>query len=279
MHELARFRDPRPARLMVQVLTARGIAAEVEEQGGEAVLWLHHTDQLDEARRLLDEFIANPLAPRFQQDAWQSSEPVALGEGQPPLVTGQWWASLGPVVRLVFIASVLVFASQWLWGDKLYQALFFPPQLADLASQPWRLFTPMLLHFNWLHIIFNLLWWVELGRIIERFQSSWQLLLITLVTAAISNISQFFFTGPDFGGLSGVVYALLGYLWLYGKVNPAAGYQLRKEIVVLMLVWLVVCMTGLVGPVANAAHAAGLLSGCALGAATGWWRRSRHYRD
>jgi GlpG protein len=129
-----------------------------------------------------------------------------------------------------------------------------------------------------LHIIFNLLWWSDLGRLIERFQSSFQLIWITLLVAAVSNLAQFMDTGPRFGGLSGVVYGLLGYLWLYGKTNPAAGYQLRREIVILMLVWLVICYVGLADIVANAAHVSGLITGAALGAGIGLYRRARYYK-
>ena len=37
-----------------------------------------------------------------------------------------------------------------------------------------------------------------------------------------------------------------------------------------MLAWLVVCMTGMVGPIANAAHVAGLVIGMLVGAAPHW---------
>lgn len=275
MLELARFRQPQPARLMLRVLARDGIDARVRDEGEETVLYLLAPEQFDQARRLLDDFLADPASQRFQQLAWEVSEPHMAGGSRPPLLTGEWWRGLGAVTRFVFIVCLLVFASPALFGDSVYRALFFPPQAEMLLTQPWRLFTPMFLHLNVLHILFNLLWWLELGRVIERFQSSFQLLGVTLATAAASNAAQFFATGPNFGGLSGVVYGLLGYLWLYGKTNPAAGYGLRPEIVTFMLIWLVVCMTGLVGNVANTAHFVGLVSGSLLGVVTGYWRRNR----
>lgn len=275
MIELARFRDPHPARLLQQVLVAEGIAAQLRTLNEDVLLVIEQPEQFEQARSLLDAFLADPNAARFQQHAWQMSEPLASNGATPPMFTGNWWRSLGPVVKVVFVACVLIFLTPWFIGPQVYDALMFAPSLSTLASEPWRLFGPMLVHFSELHIIFNLLWWLDLGRVIERFQSSFQLLWVTLASAAISNVAQFLDTGPNFGGLSGVVYALLGYLWLYGKVNPAAGYGLRREIVIMMLAWLVICMTGLVGPVANTAHVAGLLSGCLFGAATGWWRRQQ----
>jgi GlpG protein len=273
MQELVRFKQAQPAYLLVQVMAQQGIRAEVEERTDGAILKVLEAEQLDEARTVLDDFLANPGAPRFQQSAWQVSEPVALG-AQPGMFTGTWWRSIGPVVKVVFVVCALVFASQWFVGGLFYDALSFPSSLTDLSTQPWRLFTPALMHMTALHIIFNLLWWTDLGRIVERFQSSWQLLWLTLATAAASNLAQFYVSGPGFGGLSGVVYGLLGYLWLYGKTNPAAGYGLRKEVVILMVAWLFICMTGFVGNIANTAHVVGLLSGCVIGAATGLMRRS-----
>ena len=135
----------------------------------------------------------------------------------------------------------------------------------------------MLLRLSILHIIFNLLWWADLGRLIERHQSSAQLLLVTLVTAGISNVAQFLHSGPLFGGLSGVVYGLLGYLWIYGRLNPGAGYALRREIVLFMLAWMVICFVGLSSVVANAAHLAGLVSGCLLGGIFGLMARGKSH--
>lgn len=273
MQELVRFKQAQPAHLLVQVMAQQGIRAEVEETTDGAILRVVNADQFDQAQSVLDDFLANPAAPRFQQSAWQVSEPVALG-AQPGMFTGTGWRSTGPVVKVVLVLCALVFASQWFVGELFYDALRFPSSLADLSAQPWRLFTPALMHLTALHIIFNLLWWTDLGRIVERFQSSWQLLWLTLAIAAASNLAQFSVSGPRFGGLSGVVYGLLGYLWLYGKTNPAAGYGLRKEVVILMVAWLFICMTGFVGNIANTAHVVGLFSGCVIGAATGLMRRA-----
>lgn len=272
MIELVRLNNATLADQLATLLAHQGIDCRQERQGDQHLLLVDAASQ-DQARQLAQAFFR-----RSQDDAWRRSEPAANLPRQ-PLLSGGWFASMGWVTRGVLIACVLIYLSLFVLGDGLYRALMFPNQLDTLASQPWRLFTPMLLHFSALHIIFNLLWWSDLGRTIERFQSGVQLAWLTLVVAAISNLAQFLDTGANFGGLSGVVYGLLGYLWLYGRTNPAAGYQLRKEIVVLMLVWLVICYVGLTGFVANTAHLAGLLSGGLIGAVVGLWRRRQHYRS
>lgn len=278
MIELARFPQPDLARLAQAILQQQGIVSELQVQGTDSTLLLADAARFDEARALLAQWRNNPRDPQFSAATWRagvaaaSTTATAGGSAMPPMFAG-WWAGLGPVVKVVLVVTVLVFLSPLLLGDGVYRALLFVTDTSQLASEPWRLFTPMLLHFGLLHILFNLLWWQTLGAIVERFQSSAQLLLVTLLTAALSNYAQFVASGPNFGGLSGVVYGLLGYLWLYGKVNPAAGYGIPRPVVVLMLAWLVICWVGLTDLVANEAHLAGLLSGCVLGALTGWRRR------
>jgi GlpG protein len=129
----------------------------------------------------------------------------------------------------------------------------------------WRLLTPIFLHFGIIHILFNMMWLYQLGCMIEARQGSLTLLLLVVVTGIISNVAQYAVAGPEFGGMSGVVYALAGYVWMRGKHDRASGLGLDRQSITILLVWLVVCFTGLVGPVANYAHLAGLVSGMAIG--------------
>lgn len=132
--------------------------------------------------------------------------------------------------------------------------------------QLWRFFSHALIHFSTLHVVFNCLWWWILGGQLERHSGSAKLLQVFLISALVSGFAQFWFHGPNFGGLSGVVYALLGYIWWMGWLAPNRGLSIPKPYVVFMLVWLVLGFADVLGmSVANMAHLFGLLSGCALG--------------
>ena len=100
---------------------------------------------------------------------------------------------------------------------------------------------------------------VELGRALEYRLSSVQLGVMVLGLGVFSNLAQYFYQGPAFGGMSGVVYGLLAYIWIQGRFNPRFGMGLNRPIVIMMLAWFVLCWTGLMGPVANMAHTAGLI--------------------
>jgi len=134
-------------------------------------------------------------------------------------------------------------------------------------GQYWRLLTPIFLHFGWLHIVFNSLWMWELGGLLERRLGSISLLALVVLSGIVSNTAQYLWTGPSlFGGLSGVVYALLGFCWIYNWLLPHRRLAVPQGIIVFMLVWLVLCMvvpTGWLGfGIANAAHLGGLVFGC-----------------
>ena len=55
------------------------------------------------------------------------------------------------------------------------------------------------------------------------------------------------------------VYALFGYIWMKGLHEPEQGMGVHPNTVNIMMLWLVVCMTGMLGPIANAAHVMGLV--------------------
>jgi GlpG protein len=141
---------------------------------------------------------------------------------------------------------------------------------ALLQAQVWRLITPAFIHFGWLHIAFNTLWVLEFGRCIERRQGSLRLIVLFVVFALASNLAQAFFAEQLFGGMSGVIYGLLGYCFAYNKRQVAVLPCVNNGLFGFMVVWLLLCMSGIItilgfGSIANAAHVAGLLCGLACG--------------
>jgi GlpG protein len=119
------------------------------------------------------------------------------------------------------------------------------------------------------------MWMFQLGSLIEDRKGALTLVILVLVSAVPSNVLQFFDSGPLFGGMSGVVYALIGYAWMKGKFQPEEGMYLDRSSIVIAMVWLVLCMTPLLGDIANTAHVVGLVIGLAFGAAPWAWGRVR----
>ncbi len=148
-------------------------------------------------------------------------------------------------------------------GDAIFNALHFPAQ-ASQQWQIWRWVSHALLHFSVMHIAFNLLWWWQFGGDLEQRLGSLKLIKLFIISAIISGAGQYWVEGANFGGLSGVVYALAGYLWVLGQRAPQLGLSIPRPLMGFMLIWLVL---GFVQPfmaIANTAHLAGLISGVVL---------------
>jgi GlpG protein len=133
-----------------------------------------------------------------------------------------------------------------------------------------------------------MLWLLALGSQIEKRSGSLRLGILVVLTAGVSNLCQYLFSevklDPDtwmpivvrssaaFGGMSGVVFGLFGYVWLRVLYQPDCGLTITHGTVFLMIAWLFLCMTGWVGPIANTAHLAGLTTGMVAGYVAARWQ-------
>ncbi|MFN4175138.1 MAG: rhomboid family intramembrane serine protease, partial [Parachlamydiaceae bacterium] len=142
----------------------------------------------------------------------------------------------------------------------------------------WRLATPIFLHANILHLVFNVLCLLVLGKEMERMLGIGKLALFILITAVFSDTAQYLMTGFRFMGISGVICAMLAFIAVRQKVAPWEGYRLEKSSLNFMLLFIfgmaalsvlsfIAAIAGykFIGtPIANAAHLAGLFSGWIL---------------
>jgi GlpG protein len=150
-----------------------------------------------------------------------------------------------------------------------------PGLRATLTQQPWRLVTPIFIHFGVLHLLFNMFMVSDLGNQVEARRGSWRMLALVLAIAIPSNVAQYLYSNPLFGGLSGVAYGLFGYIWMKSRFDPGSGFYLHQRDVTIMLLWFVLCMVGVIGHVANVVHGVGLAVGMVIGIAPTIWREWR----
>ncbi|MFJ2285686.1 rhomboid family intramembrane serine protease [Pseudomonas iridis] len=268
----------------VTLLQRMQVPHRVSEEAGEQVLWAP-AEISDDVRSLYERFPAGD--PDQQLDI-----PVTQTFKRPGFAEQLKHAkATGFILLLSLIVGGLTFLGEnletlrWLTFldfRVIGEYIHFTPLADSLAAgQWWRLVTPMLIHFGILHLAMNGMWYWELGRRIESRQGSINLIGLTLLFSLVSNYAQFVWSGATlFGGLSGVLYALLGHCWIFQLLAPNPAYRLPRGVLVMMLVWLVVCMSGLIsmigfGEIANAAHVSGLLIGCFTGLLGGLYNRRK----
>lgn len=278
------------ARLFLDYLLSRGIRGEAEGESDRTwAIWIRDDDHIPEAQSALTRFQANPSAAEFQkataeadkarkaaaEDLTKYRQRIRSRRSIFPKFGGYGigWLTFTLMLICFYVAVASKLGNSHEWLRSLYIS---DPENSTQGILPevfhgeiWRLFTPIFMHADILkdplHLIFNMVWFYQLGSMIEARKSSLFLFVFIAVSAAFSDLAQYFYNGPRFVGMSGVVYALAGYVWMCGKYYPASGLALDSQSVTILLIWLVVCFTGLVGPIANAAHLVGLVTGVVWG--------------
>lgn len=166
--------------------------------------------------------------------------------------------------RTIFLHLTFVGIEQTAWGTIQFDS-FHDTYLRN--QQWWRLITPAFLHFGPIHLLFNGLALWELGRRLELHFKPLRYGLFCVVCGVVSNYVQFNMTQTaNFGGLSGIVFAVVGAIAVRHWLTKDPLLSLPKGIYVLAAISLVIGFTPLLSVlfgvgVANGAHLGGLVSG------------------
>ncbi|KEQ16667.1 rhomboid family intramembrane serine protease [Endozoicomonas numazuensis] len=267
-------------------LYRQGVPHRITEESGKQVLWTQNEQQ-------------GEAVEQFYQD-WLSGElelEVAPPRKGPEV--GSFFKSI-PWKRFPFtfliLAVCLVVAVLTHLGENIQAIscftfvdfkvsngyLYFASLGYTLDSHEyWRLITPIFIHFGILHLVFNALMFYVLGGRIEMHQGGIHLLGLVMLTGVLSNFAQYAMSDGSvlFGGLSGVVYGLMGYSMVRERLDKSFYMGLPPAIYGFMIVWLVIGYTDILGSVlgqmANAAHLGGLVSGVVLGGLAALMFKSR----
>ena len=270
-------------------LSSRGVVHRVTEQGMNQVVWVSGKQERVFVRSAYSQYTSGELE--------LDEAPVVLGKIQiiPRVLSA---VRRFPLTLSLIAINVLLFPVGMGLGDGTIDGLF--ERLMFLAveevngeqyfttmsytvehGQWWRFITPMFIHFSWLHIVFNLLWVWEIGRKIEFTNSAVVLFVAVIASSLAANVTQYLLSGPSlFGGMSGVVFGLLGHSLIWSRLVPSRDVGLPSGIYIFMLVYLVVGFTGVIdflglGSLANGAHLGGLIGGSATGGLAGLLARQR----
>jgi GlpG protein len=312
--------NERQARKFSAWLMAEGIDNQTELAQNQVQIWIKNEDLVDKSKQHLDQFLANPDS-QIYQDAFERASKVEQQElarrknYERNVVNArrmqQYRAPL--TVTLIIISSMVALLTGFgsdkssVWFESLTftrierKSLEEVPQ-ADVegfsrdnkyrfwsvrGGEVWRLVTPIFIHFGAAHLIFNMIWLFQLGRLIESREGTVFFGVLVIVSAMISNLIQVavpvewggvqlgvnenFNAIAALGGMSGVVYAVFGFVLYKFLAVASPYYALPTFTIMLMLGWLVFCMTPAANSyidtrnVANWAHGIGFVCGIAFG--------------
>jgi GlpG protein len=288
MREIASFLDEKAAKLFADVLCSRNIDTEVSKaRDGGFVVWVLEERHVEVSRAAWAAFDANPGAPEHTAAAGcvekkTKKEEVEQRRSRHEIINvrSTWAASSGvrPRVTLALIAISVATTLVTSFGHRedlvsylaigtREELLIGQPFAAVLHGQVWRLITPIFVHFDFFHILFNMWWLFDLGTVIETRIGTRRFSILVLASAAFSNAAQYWYLpSPSFGGMSGVLYALFGYVWARAKLDRTFGLAMPPATAFILVGWLLLGFTGVFGNVANGTHVAGLVAGSAIGA-------------
>jgi len=255
MYIVGELRDSSVAKTIERIFIEQNVAGKVIPHEDHFVVVAENEDSLKQVDTIYRLNVGLPIRQEMPKE-WQNLQRVKMG----------------PMTKTIIVSCVIIFILGMINKplDRSYAPFFISVRPGSLFSEVmagefWRLWTPMLLHFSFLHIFFNLLWVKDIGSALEEQESTRTMIILTLIYGLLTNVAQYLVVGPSFGGMSGVVFAYLGQMWMRAKFDPEVPYSLPKRDIGFMIGWLVLCMTGIIGAIANVAHAIGLACGMIVG--------------
>ncbi|MDA4117740.1 MAG: rhomboid family intramembrane serine protease [Thaumarchaeota archaeon] len=162
------------------------------------------------------------------------------------------------VTYFLIAANVVVFVLLQLGGDPLYAAL---SQTGDLffSGAYWQIVTALFVHFDVLHIAFNMYALYYFGRLNEVAYTRGQYLAIYFGAGLLGNAASLFLIPGDVqtAGASGAIFGLIGAY----VARERTGANMVTAVIYAALIFLISS-----GPGVNVyAHLFGVLGGFALG--------------
>jgi rhomboid protease GluP len=177
---------------------------------------------------------------------------------------------VSPILAAVNVIIFLVLAGMNLsFSDFSIQSIYwlganYSPWVE--AGQWWRFVSSMFLHFGIMHLLFNSVSLLYLGRILEPNIGSIPFTIIYFVTGIAGSFASFTFNKDVYSaGASGAIFGLFG-VFLAVLLSNIIRKDIRDEWLKSIGAILVINLgMGLLLPVDNAAHLGGLISGVVIG--------------
>jgi rhomboid protease GluP len=169
------------------------------------------------------------------------------------------------MLGFTILIFILQFGSLQLWNVDLVAAIGVKNNAALRAGEYWRFLTPIFLHANELHILFNMYALFQLGPMIESVMGRTRFISIYFLSGVAGVVCSLAFSTSDSLGASGAIFGLIGawavYLYRHRSNFGAAGRSALMNVVVIILLNIGI---SLLPGIDLWAHFGGLITGAML---------------
>jgi membrane associated rhomboid family serine protease len=133
---------------------------------------------------------------------------------------------------LIAINVAVFFALQGSGGTTYENLILFGAKENGLIAdgQVGRLFFPMFLHANALHLGFNMWGLYQVGRYLETLVGPRKLVLLYLLAGVTGNMASFAFVDPLSVGASGALFGFLSCLWILQKYEERLASEMNEPV-------------------------------------------------
>ena len=304
MRCLGQITERKAAEQFVAYLFVQGITTQVDPVANSMdqwEVWVRDEDRMAEAVGYLQEFVNNPTDPKYAAAIKQANATIMEKVKQRTAAsknvkqiryrsTANSDRRVPPLTLTLIILSCIVSIFNNFGnpgpsneiGQSIQRQMGFvsyadykrsneDPLVNLKRGQLWRTITPIFIHLSPLHLLMNVIGMVVLGRVSERWLGTGKYAMLVLVAAILPNMLQALAPSalggnPLFGGISGVVYALFGLVWVRSVINPTLGVYIPFVYLVMILLPLAIGFSGLVPGwrAADLCHLGGLMIGAAV---------------
>ena len=304
MRCLGQITERKAAEQFVAYLFVQGITTQVDPVANSMdqwEVWVRDEDRMAEAVGYLQEFVNNPTDPKYAAAIKQANATIMEKVKQRTAAsknvkqiryrsTANSDRRVPPLTLTLIILSCIVSIFNNFGnpgpsneiGQSIQRQMGFvsypdykrsneDPLVNLKRGQLWRTITPIFIHLSPLHLLMNVIGMVVLGRVSERWLGTGKYAMLVLIAAILPNMLQALAPSalggnPLFGGISGVVYALFGLVWVRSVINPTLGVYIPFVYLVMILLPLAIGFSGLVPGwrAADLCHLGGLMIGAAV---------------
>ena len=259
-----------------QFLKQQGLRHRIVEESGMQAIYVESSIEVQFIQQSLEKFI-NGKEIEQSERARSSDSAISIKRIIYSILT----AFIQSPITMILIVICLTIAAISSLGaaasrvDFMFYPLIDSSSLSALIGDinslgvAFGTLAPMFLHFGELHLVFNLLWLWYFGKQLESLQPAGMFIVLVVLTSFVSNTTQYMaIEYNNFGGMSGVVYGLLGYTWIIHSLMPRSYLLINTNMFIFFVLALVLMEVVASSWIATAAHVGGLVSGVAIGIAT-----------